>query len=461
MFAFTFSSSKILIAIIITISVQFTTVTTELFNEIAANDEALFLTPYITSGNISAARNAAEVKPLVGNVSSYAGFLTVDSRFNSNLFVWFFPRNTSSWQNSPTVLWLQGGPGASSLYGLFEEIGPYVFKQHGRILAERYYSWTTDVNLLFVDNPVGSGFSFTESEDGYANNQTAVSENLYVAIRQFYQLFPELQKNRLVLAGESYAGKYVPYLAATIHHKNKHTEPRINLYGLFIGNPMIEGERMLRYNDYLYWIGLLDRSGQQIVAKEEELVMSLIKSGKWEEAADKFGRIFFESLGRSTFQNLTGFNQHYHLLLKTNQSSLFSSFVQRPSIRNAIHVGNLPWNRGRKAYDHLKNDILRSSRHIYEHLLQHYKILIYAGQLDIICPFYLVENVVRHFNWKYASQYETADRQIFRVDQYLAGYYKTVDKLTTVLIRNAGHMVPKDKSQWARRLVRRFIYDKF
>jgi len=51
-----------------------------------------------------------------------------------------------------------------------------------------------------------TGYSFTRSNDGYARNETVVGEDLYNALLQFFQLFPDLQKNEFYVTGESYAG---------------------------------------------------------------------------------------------------------------------------------------------------------------------------------------------------------------------------------------------------------------
>lgn len=62
-------------------------------------------------------------------------------------------------------------------------------------------------NLLFIDNPVGTGFSFTKKDAGYATNQTDVARDLYSALQQFLTLFPDLRNNDFYVTGESYAGK--------------------------------------------------------------------------------------------------------------------------------------------------------------------------------------------------------------------------------------------------------------
>ena len=109
-------------------------------------------------------------------------------------------------ESAPLVLWLQGGPGGSSLFGLFIEHGPF-FVDEALALNEREISWSKKYNMLYIDQPAGTGFSFTDDARGYAKNQYDVSKDLYEALSQFYQLFPGLLQNDFFVTGESYGGK--------------------------------------------------------------------------------------------------------------------------------------------------------------------------------------------------------------------------------------------------------------
>ena len=109
-------------------------------------------------------------------------------------------------ESAPLVLWLQGGPGGSSLFGLFIEHGPF-FVDEALALNEREISWSKKYNMLYIDQPAGTGFSFTDDARGYAKNQYDVSKDLYEALSQFYQLFPGLLQNEFFVTGESYGGK--------------------------------------------------------------------------------------------------------------------------------------------------------------------------------------------------------------------------------------------------------------
>ncbi|XP_065200825.1 venom serine carboxypeptidase-like [Planococcus citri] len=420
--------------------------------------EPLYLTHYITSGRIEEGRKEAEVNPFLEGIKSYSGYFTVHERYNSNLFFWYFPCKSKNSSNSeaPLVIWLQGGPGASSLFGLFTENGPYEFKK-GK-LGYRKYAWTNDFNVLYIDNPVGTGFSFTDDDEhGYATNQATIGENLHEALRQFLILFPNLQKSGIIISGESYAGKYIPSLAYTILNK-PNTNPSINIAGLLIGNPMISPEHMLHYNEYLYSHGLVDANGQQELKKQEDKMRNKIRAGKWKEASELMSSTFFGMDDSNTlFYKLTGLQQYFNLLKEKTASTEFITFLNQPHIRKALHVGYRRFSESTlKVFNRLQEDIMKSMKPIFETVLENYPTLVFTGQLDIICPWYLQENLLLHLSWSGAWEYYTAERKPFHLNQYLVGYYKTAKKFTDMMIRNAGHMVPTDKPRWALDLLQKF-----
>ena len=95
-----------------------------------------------------------------------------------------------------------------------------------------------------------------------------------------------------------------------------------------------------------------------------------------------------------------------------------------------------------------------------EVLLDNYKVLLYNGQLDIICAYPLTMNYVRTLKWKEAKAYGEAERMKWFVGKELAGYSKTAGNFTEVLVRNAGHMVPGDQPLWAYDMITNFAFDK-
>lgn len=105
-------------------------------------------------------------------------------------------------------MWLQGGPGASSLYGLFVENGPLQVTEDLKVL-QRNHTWNKDFAMLYFDQPVGTGFSFTDSDEGYAKNEVDVARDMYEALKQFFTLYEDYRGNPFYVAGESYGGRFI------------------------------------------------------------------------------------------------------------------------------------------------------------------------------------------------------------------------------------------------------------
>lgn len=423
----------------------------------------LILTPLIKLGKIKEARAAASVTlDDFKNLQSYSGYFTVNDAFSSNLFFWFFPARINA-KNAPVVLWLQGGPGATSLIGLFGENGPFEVKSKG--LGLRKYSWAISHNLIYIDNPVGVGYSFTEG--GFATNETVIGESLYNALLQFFQLFPDLQKNEFYVTGESYAGKYVPAVAYTIHKSNPSSKLKINLQGIALGNGFTDPINQLDYSDYLYQLGLIDTNARQKLWTIQQQGMDLIYKQKWIEAFHLFDELLDGDLSGhpSLFKNITGFSNYYNYLVSNDTSSdyiFMGKYIQSEGVRRAIHVGTIPFNGGENPVVELNliEDIMQSVAPWVSELLNNYRVLVYNGQLDIIVAYPLTLNFLQNLDFNAADEYKTAQRHQWWVDGDIAGYVKQAGNLTEVLVRNAGHMVPRDQPKWALDLITRFTHHK-
>ena len=188
---------------------------------------------------------------------------------------------------APVLLWLQGGPGGSSMFGLFNEHGPFIITSDLNVL-KRSTAWSMTHHLLYIDNPVGTGFSFTKLERCYAQNEDNVGTDLYDALSQFFTLFPNLKKNDFYVTGESYAGKYVPAIAHTIHTMNPQAKEKINLKGIAIGDGLCDPETMTDYGDFLFGIGLIDELDRDYFKQISEMQVKLIQEKKWAEVSTYF-----------------------------------------------------------------------------------------------------------------------------------------------------------------------------
>ncbi|KAG0558091.1 hypothetical protein M758_10G003600 [Ceratodon purpureus] len=118
------------------------------------------------------------------------------------------------------------------------ELGPFHIRENGTGLETNIQSWNRYANVLFLESPTGVGFSYSndpnENQFG-GDNRTA--EDSYTFLVRWLERFPEYKDRDFYITGESYAGHYVPQLAALIHSRNKDAEQKINLKGIMVGNP--------------------------------------------------------------------------------------------------------------------------------------------------------------------------------------------------------------------------------
>ena len=124
------------------------------------------------------------------------------------------------------------------MLGAFTEMGPFVFRDGETELSFNNDTWTKVANMLFIESPCAVGWSYCNSVNSADDNTTA-TDNLY-AVRSFFDKYPQYKENDFYVAGESYAGVYVPYLAYAIHNYNLDVnttyDRKINMVGWIVGN---------------------------------------------------------------------------------------------------------------------------------------------------------------------------------------------------------------------------------
>ncbi|RCI11397.1 hypothetical protein L249_7143, partial [Ophiocordyceps polyrhachis-furcata BCC 54312] len=164
------------------------------------------------------------------NGTQYAGYLD-DNENDKHLFFWFFESRNDP-QNDPVILWLNGGPGAASIPAIINELGPALLgEEKGSRIRRNPWSANNNASLLFIDQPVNSGFSY----GGQAVNTTeAASKDFYPLLTLFFDRFPQYQKQDFHMAGHSYAGRFIPIFALDIL---SHPDRNINLRSIMLGNP--------------------------------------------------------------------------------------------------------------------------------------------------------------------------------------------------------------------------------
>ena len=174
----------------------------------------------------------------VDKVKQYSGYLDDDEE-DKHLFYWFFESRNDP-ENDPVVLWLNGGPGCSSLTGLFMELGPSSIDSDVKVKFNPA-SWNANASVIFLDQPVNVGYSYSS---GSVTNTVAAGKDVYALLTLFFEQFPQYAKQDFHIAGESYAGHYIPVFASEIL---SHKKRNINLKSILIGNGLTDGLTQYEY----------------------------------------------------------------------------------------------------------------------------------------------------------------------------------------------------------------------
>ena len=168
--------------------------------------------------------------------SFYSGYLSASQ---TKQFHYIFTPSDINPESKPLILWLNGGPGCSSLEGWSTENGPLIFNSEGKFIYNEY-SWNLFSNILYIESPGNVGYSYIESDLDYELeiNDDIVTEDNFNALLDFFNKFPSYKGKDLYLSGESYAGIYIPYLANKIikYNENIVSSKKINLKGILVAN---------------------------------------------------------------------------------------------------------------------------------------------------------------------------------------------------------------------------------
>ncbi|KAF8079601.1 hypothetical protein N665_1015s0011 [Sinapis alba] len=185
----------------------------------------------------------------------FAGYVDVDVKAGRSLFYYFVEAEKQP-HTKPLTLWLNGGPGCSSIGGgAFTELGPFYPTGDGRGLRRNSKSWNKASNLLFVDSPAGVGWSYSNTTSDYTTGDESTAKDMLVFLLRWLEKFPEFRTRNLFLAGESYAGHYVPQLADVILEYNSRRSNgfKFKLKGIAIGNPLLKLDRDVPATYEFFW----------------------------------------------------------------------------------------------------------------------------------------------------------------------------------------------------------------
>ena len=377
-------------------------------------------------------------------------------------FYWLCPARSGD-KAAPLLVWLNGGPGSSSMMGLFLENGPYFIADDG-LLQTRNASWNNNFDILYVDQPAGTGFSVAQSPDAYATNQEDVAEAFSAFLANFYRAYPDTRTKQLWLTGESYAGKYLPAIAAQF------VTHGIPVAGVAIGNGLtVPREMTLTVPASYYAVGILDQSQRGRATRLAEDVAAHIDAGRWSNATAARS-VLFDYIDGASGPN-TAPNVDSFLKYGDYDESRLSAFLNSAETKRSL---NLPdeatWRQESKAvHEYLNQDIMKPYDGLLVPILRAgVPVLLYQGQLDVRDGVAATEAWLANFSsWAGTQRFLAAPRKAWvsprgaSEPEGVAGYYRSCGGLTHLTVGGAGHLVPHDAPSKALDMIERFVAGAF
>ncbi|KAI3889818.1 hypothetical protein MKX03_033856 [Papaver bracteatum] len=405
-----------------------------------------------------ATKSTAEYSPVYMGTQNglKEGYVTVDAGHGRSLFYYFVesPQNSST---NPLVLWLNGGPGCSSFgNGAMMELGPFRVDSNGETLSLNEYAWKygtmVTANVIFLESPAGVGFSYSNTTSDYnLSGDTRTAEDSYTFLVNWFERFPEYKARDFYLAGESYAGHYVPQLAQLILQNNKITNQTvINLQGIAIGNAWVDFETGVKGMYDFFWTHANQGIQQNCNFSTPNTVTEKCED-YLDEADDLVEDIFiFDIYAPLCFSSSTTPPVHTGTLiyLSITLISLFllehiatfdpcsdnyiSNYLNIAQVQKALHANN-----GDMVEELYHDSPLTVLPVIKELMNSGISVRMYSGDTDGRVP---VTSTRYPIN-KLTTSVKTKWYPWYNKEQF-GGYAIEYENLTFVTIRGAGHFVP-------------------
>ncbi|CAO1636521.1 unnamed protein product [Parajaminaea phylloscopi] len=414
---------------------------------------------------------------------SYAGLLPISANPNDDrkFFFWWWPHNGTVGSDD-LVIWLNGGPGCSSLEGLLEENGPVTIssKKAGVTDAKvNPYSWHKLANTLWIEQPVSVGLGRGRPD---IKDEHGVAKEFYGFLQNYFTVFPQLKGKKLWITGESYAGQYIPYIVDYIY-KQKDT---LNLQGFNVNDPSIVndyiGEEIPSYQfalDHKQELGLNDSFVSHLTARADKLgVAKFIDQNLQFPPKGKIlvpkalvdDNVGFWTPIYNAANDANACFSVYNIHIKCpapedplgfsagSQNSGQDNFINdTPGFKAYVHADGKTWvectdnpvfigNGGDQSPHPADTDLLgtvieKSKRSVIQHGLLDYVLIANGTLLGI-----------QNSTWHGQQGFQQAPSTALIVDGQKAGTYHTERGLTFAYVEGSGHMIPEDKPAVAYKL---------
>ncbi|CEI85808.1 hypothetical protein RMCBS344292_00259 [Rhizopus microsporus] len=378
-------------------------------------------------------------------VIQYAGYFDLGK--DIHYYFWFFESKSQA-SSSPLTVWLNGGPGCSSMIGLWQENGPCRASTDGSIEFNPH-SWTLHSNMLYLDQPVGAGFSY-----GAAMNITDNPRLFYDAVQLFYEAFPQYSTLPFHLFGESFAGRYIPVYADYIVKRNRENEAlNIPIESVGIGNGWINPLTQFKYGSTMacgsdYGPVLPPNSCHRMDLAYRQCAQFIQECYETDDS-----RLCFQADNycTSNIDGVFGQSHRSYYDIRKPEGTVeppqdYISLLNQADLQKAIGVNPMRFEEcanGPFFTIASTGESARNSAPLLSFLLNNgIRVLNYVGDADYLCNWYGVYALTLELEHKDAKLF---DAQMLRPWVYRGvelGQIQSINNLAFIRVYEAGHEVP-------------------
>ncbi|XP_053392637.1 retinoid-inducible serine carboxypeptidase-like isoform X1 [Mercenaria mercenaria] len=381
------------------------------------------------------------------------------------MFYWlYYTTAPGGFHQAPLVMWLQGGPGGSGTgFGNFEEIGPLDVQQN-----PRNTTWLQAASLLFVDNPVGTGYSYVDNKEAYTHDVAGIAADMMVTLHAFFMIkSTQFQEVPFYIFSESYGGKMTAAISQALYQHIQAGAIKCNFKGLAMGDSWISPiDSTATWAPYLYANSLIDQSGNTSITNSVKKITELIADGQWDKATSQWG-------STQTVVELATNGVNFYNILKWGQEGKSSMFASKDGLSSRalsrLHqddlaelmngkikkkLGIIPdsveWGaQSGEVFATQSGDFMKPVVDIVDDLIQNteLEVVVYSGQLDLIVDTIGTEEWMSRLT--VADLFRDAEHKpiLDPVTKLTSGFVKKAKNFSFYWILNAGHMVPSDDGE--------------
>lgn len=401
-------------------------------------------------------------EPVFGKEEYEAGEIGLGERRHHGLLYYILFRTRDQNPQAPLIWFFEGGPGESSMHGLFYQNGPFRLKKDGT-LEQNIYSFNNVANVLYLEQPLGTGFSNCTNTSWVPHHENVIIEDLVTFIYGFLEKHPEFKGRPLYLLSQGYGSHFVLPLAELLLMR---VVENANLQGIALGSPWIRPELQLTSQPSFSKNKTLCTEFKYIASMYGYIIASIFIDLDLDVPAFdiiRLGEGVLRGVMNHTFnrydirQNCTGgpCNYSFHEL---------TTFLDKPDVRRAMLTTG-------KTYHHISPEVFRwlilNNEYLSDKSAALIKILdkaegipvyLYGGYYDWTVNHVGMDEVIASLHWKGRQQMAAAHWKNWYSDGILQGRYKHVGKLYYAQAIHAGHYVGMDVPSFTFDLMSRLVY---